>query len=54
MLLIDAVLQKIVRAAYFRAMMKSDESLRNSWIGLLGACHEEGPTSWRELQPARR
>jgi hypothetical protein len=45
MLLIDTVLQKIVRARQVRAVMETNQLFRRDTFGLLGACHGEWPKS---------
>jgi hypothetical protein len=43
MLLIDTVLEKVVRAGLVRSMMELDGPLRSFFSGLMGACHDERP-----------
>ena len=58
LLLIDTVLEKIVRADLVRSMMETDSSLRTFFFGLMGTCHDESPQfylndrpSWDALNP---
>src|SRR5260370_41713762 len=58
MLLIDTVLEKIVRAGSVGSMMEADGPLRRFFFWLMGNCHDERPSfflsarpSWQALNP---
>src|SRR5258707_10719013 len=52
MLLIDTVLEKIVRAGLVRSMMETDGPLRRFFFGLMGTCHDERPRSFLRDRPS--
>ena len=52
MLLIDTVLEQIVRAGLVSSMMEMDGPLRRFFFGLMGTCHDEWPNFFLSDRPS--